>query len=443
MDAASEATERERASADGPSRDLLTRLRVALARAGIGPSVSRALMVAAVIAITGGFVIDAGPLYLSRPSSDYLRSSLRLPRMLLRVLPGPPRRRCGRCRALRRSLHRHALAIAVVLAAVAAGVGIGFGTYVVAASDPSAYVSQARLIAKGDLVVRGAARVACELARCSEWSFAPLGYRPGLTRREWCRRIPLVSRCRWPSALFVAGENGTVSSSVPFFAALTVFGAYGLAVRLHSRTAGVIAAVLHGDEPVAAVRRSSSSMSDIPATALWTLALLAATGRAADRCRRGVGPGVARAAKPSSPRRRHCLAAGDLRLDGRWPREAFAALVRFACGDGARQLRPSRGSSGAFTAVRLRPVMARSARCFPSRTCARTFAPTRCASSRGETPALALIAASVVALVARRLVPAGLESKTRPHVPLSCRPWSRRAHRDAGAGLLPGLRRVP
>src|SRR5687767_5762336 len=75
MDAASQTTERERASAGGPSRDLLTRLRLrgsggagrlreVLARAGIDVGVT-ALMVAAVVAITGGFVVDAGPFYLS------------------------------------------------------------------------------------------------------------------------------------------------------------------------------------------------------------------------------------------------------------------------------------------------------------------------------------------------------------------------------------------
>ena len=161
MDAASETTERERASADGPSRDLLTRLRVALARVGISVGIT-ALMVAAVIAITGGFVVDAGPLYLSahRLLPPFVVAAAAY---LLAFLQGHPSIVAADA-ALSAFVHRHALAIAIVLAAVAAGVGIAFGTYVVAASDPSAYISQARLIDQGRPRRGRAARVAGELA---------------------------------------------------------------------------------------------------------------------------------------------------------------------------------------------------------------------------------------------------------------------------------------
>jgi len=75
-------------------------------------------------------------------------------------------------------------------------------------------------------------------------------------------------------ALLVAGENGPFFVG-PLFAALSVLGAYWLATRLHSRSAGVIAAALMTFTPLL-LSQVVQSMSDIPATAVWTLALLAA-----------------------------------------------------------------------------------------------------------------------------------------------------------------------
>ena len=237
MDAASQTTERERASADGPSRDLLTRLRlrgsggagrlrVVLARAGISVGIT-ALMVAAVVAITGGFVVDAGPFYLS--------AHRLLPPLVVAAAAYLLAFRLGHASivaadaALSEFVHRHALAIAIVLAAVVAGVGIAFGTYIVAASDPSAYISQARLITKGDLVVSVplASHVSWPMP---EWSLAPLGYRPGPHPAEIVPTYPPGLPLIMAIALFVAGENGPFFVG-PFFAALSVLGAYGLAAR--------------------------------------------------------------------------------------------------------------------------------------------------------------------------------------------------------------------
>jgi hypothetical protein len=75
-------------------------------------------------------------------------------------------------------------------------------------------------------------------------------------------------------ALFIAGDSGAFFVA-PFFAALTVLSTYWLAARLHSRTAAVIGAVLMASSPLM-LSQVVQTMSDIPATALWTLALLAA-----------------------------------------------------------------------------------------------------------------------------------------------------------------------
>lgn len=366
---------------------------MALARVGISVGIT-ALMVAVVIAITGGFVVDAGPLYLSahRLLPPFV---VAVAASLLAFVQGHPAIVAADA-ALSEFVHRHALAIAIVLAAVAAGVGIAFGTYVVAASDPSAYISQARLITKGDLVVPVplASQVSWPI---SEWCFAPLGYRPGPHPAEIVPTYPPGLPFIMAIALFVAGENGPFFVG-PFFAALSVLGAYGLAERLHSRTAGVIAAVLMSFSPLL-LSQVVQSMSDIPATGLWTLALLAAiAGRPFVA---GAVSGLAIATRPSLLP----LAGVVALLLAIWSegggRAAFTALVKFALamapavaalawiqwtlyGD------PLASGHGTFAEMFSITRVVPNIRAYAMRVLT------------GETPSLALISTSVVALVARR-----------------------------------------
>jgi hypothetical protein len=359
-------------------------------------------MVAVVIAITGGFVVDAAPLYLSAhrllPPLVVAAAAY-----LLAFLQGHASIVAADA-ALSEFVHRHALAIAIVLAAVAAGVGIAFGTYVVAAADPSAYISQAHLITKGDLVVPVPLASHVSWPR-SEWSFAPLGYRPGPHPAEIVPTYPPGLPFIMAIALFVAGENGPFFVG-PFFAALSVLGAYGLAERLHSRTAGVIAAVLMSFSPLL-LSQVVQSMSDIPATGLWTLALLAAmTGRPIVA---GAVSGLAIATRPSLLP----LAGVVALLLAIWSegggRAAFAALIKFALamapavavlawiqwslyGD------PRASGHGTFAEMFSFTNVVPNIRAYAMRVLT------------GETPALLLITTSVVALVARRVVPAAAEA---------------------------------
>jgi hypothetical protein len=363
-------------------------------------------MVAVVIAITGGFVVDAGPLYLSAHRL-FPPIVVAAAAYLLAFLQGHPSIVAADA-ALSAFVHRHALAIAVVLAAVAAGVGIAFGTYVVAASDPSAYISQARLITRGDLVV--AVPLASHVSwPMSEWSFAPLGYRPGPHPAEIVPTYPPGVPFIMAIALFVAGENGPFFVG-PFFAALSVLGAYGLAARLHSRTAGVMAAVLMAFSPLL-LSQVVQSMSDIPATGLWTLALLAAM--AGRPIAAGALSGLAIATRPSLLP----IAGITALLLAIWSegggRAAFAALVKFALAmapaiaalawiQWSLYGNPLASGHGTFAEMFSITNVVPNIRAYAMRVLT------------GETPALALITTSVVALFARQVVPAGLESKTRP-----------------------------
>ena len=366
-------------------------------------------MVAVVIAITGGFVIDAGPLYLS---AHRLLSPLVIAVVayLLAIRQGHTAIVAADA-TLFQFVHRHALAIAIVFAAVAAGVGIAFNTYVVAASDPSAYISQARLIAKGDPVVPVplAAHVSWPMP---EMSFAPLGYRPGPQPAEIVPTYPPGLPFFMAIALVVAGENGPFFVG-PFLAALAVLGAYWLATRLHSRAAGVIATALMTFSPLL-LSQVVQSMSDIPATAVWTLALVAAL--AARPIVAGVLSGLAIPIRPSLLP----LAAIVALVLVMWPnqgftsrRAAFMTLSKFAAATAPAiavlawiqwSLYGDPFASGHGTFAQM----------FSIRNVIPNIREYAIRVLTGEAPALVLIAASVVAFVVGRRVPAGLEGETRP-----------------------------
>lgn len=375
---------------------------------GIGVGTG-ALMLATVVAITGGFVIDAGPLYVSA-HRFVLPLVIAVAAYALAIGQGPTSLIAGDV-ALSAFIQRHALAIVIVLAAATAGVGIGFGTYVSAASDPSAYLSQARLITNGNLVVP--VPLASQVSWPEpEWTFAPLGYRPGVHAAEIVPTYPPGLPLLMAVALLVAGENGPFLIG-PFFAVLTVLGTYALAAHLHSRTAGVIAAALMASSPLM-LSQVVQSMSDIPATALWTLALLAAmSGRPFVA---GAVSGLAIAVRPSLLP----LAGVVALLLAVWSersmtsfRAACAAVVKFALatvpavaalawiqwslyGD------PRASGHGTFAELFSVANVLPNIRAYAMRVLT------------GETPALALIAASIVAFVVGRGIPAGPQSPPGP-----------------------------
>lgn len=378
----------------------------ARARAAINVAVT-ALMVAAVIAITGGFVIDAGPLYLS--------AHRLLPPLVLAAVAYALAARQGYTAivaadaALAAFIHRHALAIVVVLAAAAAGVGVAFGTYVAAASDPSAYLSQSRLIAHGDLTVPVplASRVSWP---APEAAFAPLGYRAGLRAGQIVPTYPPGLPLIMAAATTVAGQEAPFFVA-PFFAALIVLSSYALAARLHSRTAGVIAASLMTTSPVL-LSQVVQVMSDIPATALWALALLAALARRPIAA--GAASGIGALVRPSLI-----------------PVAAVVALILvFDVADRPAARRRDAIPSLLLFAVAMLPALAALAWTqwmlygHPSASGHGTFAEMFSVTNvlpnlrgyamrvlTGETPALVLTAASVVGVVS------GLKSTIRPPAP--------------------------
>jgi hypothetical protein len=182
--------------------------------------------------------------------------------------------------------------LAALLVAVALAVGIHWGTFVASGSDASGYVSQARLWLRGDLTT-----LAPEWARDAPWqdatwSSAPLGYRPGkipdVLVPTYSPGLPLMM------AMFeVVGGSDALYYVVPCLGAIAVWMTYLLGARFAGSWAGFVAALLMLTSPTFLVMLVQP-MSDIPAAALWSVALWAAS-RGGTLSAAGAGAAVAAA----------------------------------------------------------------------------------------------------------------------------------------------------
>ena len=227
-----------------------------------------ALLVLIVVLITGGFVVNIGPLRLTA-LRWYRPLAFALIAWTLAAGIGRRRGLANAASAVAPWLDRYAVAGAIAISTAAAGAGVAFGTHAASASDAAAYVSQAELLAS--------ARVARDepLARQvnwpdATWAFSTLGYRPGpapgVLVPTYPPGLPLVM-----AAARIGGEGGPFLV-VPLFGALAVFCSFALGARLHSRTAGLVAAALLSTSPVF-LFQLVQPMSDVAAMAMWALAL--------------------------------------------------------------------------------------------------------------------------------------------------------------------------
>ena len=226
-------------------------------------------MVLVIVGITGGFTLYAGAL---RFSAHGWRTPLLVALAALGAMAFSGRDALAGAFAVAWTcIDDHAAACAIVLAATAAGIGVAHGTYSASSSDASGYVSESRLIAS--------ARLASDepLARAvawpnATWAFAPLGYRPGSEAGELVPTSPAGLPLVMAPVRLLGGELAPYLV-VPFLGAVAVFAAYRVGVRLHSRPAGLTAALLLATSPVF-LFQIVQPMSDVPVTAWWTLALL-------------------------------------------------------------------------------------------------------------------------------------------------------------------------
>lgn len=230
-----------------------------------------AAAVGIVVAVGGGFSLRAGPLRLSAHGLATPTVLAVLSALVVWWHPRQAAREAGA--SVTAALSRHAPALALILAATTAGLGFGFGTFAASATDPSGYVSQSELLAAGH--VSWQQPLVHQVGWPNRaWAFAPLGYRPGLTVGTYVPVYPPGLPLVMAGARGLAGEAG-VYAVVPCFGALFVLATYGIGRRLHSPTAGVVAAALAATSPVV-LFHVTHPMSDVPAAALWALATLGA-----------------------------------------------------------------------------------------------------------------------------------------------------------------------
>jgi 4-amino-4-deoxy-L-arabinose transferase-like glycosyltransferase len=196
----------------------------------------------------------------------------------------------------------HAATVATLLLAAAIVVlGIGRGALVAGGSDSYGYVSQAQLWASGTLRTERPS-VALELnGLVPDEAFAPLAYLPS---PDGTFLVPMYS----PGLPMLMGVFARVGGAqavffvVPLLAGLAIVATYVLGRLIGGPAVGLTAAVLLAVSPIFLFQLTSAPLSDLPAAAWWTLALVLA-GRAS-----GLGAGTA--ATESSPRSGAACAAG-------------------------------------------------------------------------------------------------------------------------------------
>ncbi len=175
---------------------------------------------------------------------------------------------------IRFDARRYAWLLAIALCAC----GVTWGTRALGGADTYGYVSQADLWLGGDLTIDQAFAKEAPWPR-SEWTFAPLGYRPSPIDDRLL--VPVYSP-GLPMLLAVArrlGGQAAMFAVVPLCAGLLVLATYGLGSRLGSRAVGVTGAWLVATSPVV-LAHTVVTMTDVPVAAAWASAfyLLLGTG---------------------------------------------------------------------------------------------------------------------------------------------------------------------
>ena len=246
----------------GPGRDRAARaLNAVAAAAGLWT-------VAA--AFGAGFMLRLGPFRLS--SNEPLRPLLLTAAAagLSLLLFGPARARRDLA-ALTRLSPRLAHPAAVALALLTMILGLRYGTWLAGGSDSYGYVSQADLWLKGNLHISQPWMAQFDWPQADR-TFAPLGYRPGLAPNTIVPTYaPGVAMLM---ALMKLGAGGAGPFLVtPLLAALGVWLTFRLGRALAGPAEGVLASLLLATSP-AILMNVMFPMSDIPAMAFWTLAVV-------------------------------------------------------------------------------------------------------------------------------------------------------------------------
>jgi hypothetical protein len=246
----------------------------ALERVLVGVSAAGYLLVLVTL-ISGGFSVY---LYGVRLSSHTLVRPFAFATASLALAVALSEDRARQLTVIWHAVERRAGLIAACAAVVALMIGIRYGTFTAGGSDSFGYISEADLLLKGTLVVQQPLAKEAPWPD-ADWTFAPLGYRPGTTAGTivptYAAGLPLVM------ALFVKIAGPTAAYlAVPALGALAVWLTFLVGRKIDDPATGAIAAILLTASPIF-LFQLVVPMSDVPVTAWWLLAVVLALEPAA------------------------------------------------------------------------------------------------------------------------------------------------------------------
>jgi asparagine N-glycosylation enzyme membrane subunit Stt3 len=166
---------------------------------------------------------------------------------------------------------RRSTAVAIVLAALAVVIGIRLTAFEVYGADTYGYVSEAQLWAGGNLIQHQPLSLDAPWPE-PEWTFSPLGYRPGLQRGTIVPIYPTGLPLLMSGLLRLFGEDGPFFV-VPILGGLAVFATFLLGRRVAGAACGLASAALLLTSPIF-LYQLKEPMSDVPVTAWWLVAIL-------------------------------------------------------------------------------------------------------------------------------------------------------------------------
>lgn len=228
---------------------------------------------AALVVATGGIQIRlAGMLFRSRDPGRALIIVMALLTLQAFLYRQEFSRDVERAVAL---VARRALWIASALSVVILAHAIVNGSFVAAGSDPYGYVSQAYGWVRGPLPHAYPLRLSLPFPSGDQMQI-PLGHRAGQTPHTMVPTYAPGLPFMMAIGIVALGSVGPFVV-VPLFAASLVWFTFLVGRRVDGPIAGVIAATLAVTSPIVLLQ-SVIPMSDVPAGALWTAALLGALG---------------------------------------------------------------------------------------------------------------------------------------------------------------------
>ena len=168
----------------------------------------------------------------------------------------------------------HSTAVAIVLGAFTVAIAYRVSAFEALGSDSYGYLSQSHLWAAGNLVQHEPLALRAPWPD-PEWTFSPLGYRPGLERGTIVPTYPPGLPLLMAGLLVPFGVWGPYFA-VPLLGGVAVSVAFLLGRRMSGEVCGLAAATLLLTSPVF-LFQLKEPMSDVPVTAWWLLAILLAS----------------------------------------------------------------------------------------------------------------------------------------------------------------------